>query len=179
MKDTDIIDLFWLRSETAIAELGKKYDRIARCVTMNILHDRLDTEECMNDSYLAMWNTIPPERPYNLPAFFVSVTRNIALKLYRHKTAIKRRVVMEELTDITTFSPSPEDDINYAAEIISAFLSTQKKRYRVLFIQRYYMGESVRRAAEYVGMTENQANVRLSRMRMQLKKILEKEGVMI
>ena len=70
MNDADIISLFWARSETAITELGNKYDRLARSVAMNILHDRLDTEECMNDSYLGMWNSLPPEKPQILPAFF-------------------------------------------------------------------------------------------------------------
>lgn len=83
MTDADTIGLFWARSETAITELGKKYDRLARSVAMNILRDRLDTEECMNDSYLGMWNSLPPEKPQVLPAFFTAITRNLALKLYR------------------------------------------------------------------------------------------------
>ena len=179
MNDADIIGLFWERSEDAITELAGKYDRLARSVAMNILHDRLDTEECMNDSYLGMWNSLPPEKPQILPAFFTAITRNLALKLYRYKSASKRNAIMEELTDLTTTTPSPEEEIGYAANIISCFLSTQDKKSRVLFMRRYYMGESVADAAKTVGMTENHAGVRLSRMRAKLKKILEKEGITV
>lgn len=179
MNDADIIELFWARSETAITELGNKYDRLARSVAMNILHDRSDTEEVMNDSYLGMWNSLPPERPRVLPAFFTAMTRNLALKLYRYKSASKRNAIMEELTDMTTATPSPEEEINFAADIISCFLSTQDQQSRVLFMRRYYLGESVADAAKAVGITENHAGVKLSRMRAKLKKILDKEGIKI
>lgn len=179
MNDADIIGLFWKRSETAIAELSNKYDRLARSVAMNILHDRLDTEECMNDSYLGMWNTLPPQRPQVLPAFFTALTRNTALKLYRNKSASKRNAIMEELTDLVTATPSPEEDINCAAEVISDFLSTLDKPSRVLFMRRYYMGESVADAAKAVGITENHAGVKISRMRAKLKKKLYEEGIIV
>jgi len=179
MNDAEIIDLFWNRSETAISELAGKYDRLARSVAMNILHDRLDTEECMNDSYLGMWNTLPPEKPQVLPAFFTAITRNLALKLYRYKSASKRYVITEELTDMVGIVPSPENEIQYASEWISAYLSTQDKRSRVLFMRRYYLGESVADAAKAVGMNENSAGVKLSRMRAKLKKILEEEGIQL
>lgn len=179
MNDADIIDLFWSRSETAITELSNKYDRLARSVAMNILHDSQDTEECMNDSYLGMWNNLPPERPQVLPAFFTSITRNLALKLYRFKSAAKRRAVMEELTDFVTSTPSPEEEITFAAEIISDYLSTLDKSSRVLFMRRYYLGESIADAARSVGISENHAGVKLSRMRNRLKKILEEEGVIV
>ena len=179
MNDAEIISLFWCRSESAITELGNKYDRLARSVAMNILHDRLDTEECMNDSYLGMWNSLPPEAPEVLPAFFTAVTRNLALKLYRYKKASKRNAIMEELTDLSAEMPSPEEEINYTAEIINNFLKYQSKRDRILFMRRYYLGESVADAANNVGITENLAGVRLSRMRSKLKKFLESEGVIL
>ena len=179
MNDADIIGLFWARSENAITELSNKYDRLARSVAMNILHDRLDAEECMNDSYLGMWNTLPPQRPQVLPAFFTALTRNIALKLYRYKSASKRNAIMEELTDLVNATSSPEEEINRAAEVISDFLSTLDKPSRVLFMRRYYMGESVADAAKTVGITENYAGVKLSRMRAKLKAKLEKEGIAV
>lgn len=179
MNDADIIELFWARSETAITELSNQYDHLARSVAINILHDRLDAEECMNDSYLGMWNSLPPEKPQVLPAFFTAITRNIALKLYRYKSASKRNAIMEELTDIITVSPAPEEEINFAAEVISNFLSAQDKSSRVLFMRRYYIGESVADAARAVGMTENHAGVKLFRMRAKLRKKLEKEGIIV
>lgn len=179
MNDMDIIDLFWARSETAITELSNKYDRIARSVAMNILHDQLDTEECMNDSYLGMWNRLPPERPRILPAFFTAITRNIALKLYRYKSASKRNAIMEEFTDFFRMIPSTEEEINDIAEVISDFLDTLDKSSRILFMRRYYLGESVADAAKAVGITENHAGVKLSRMRSKLKAKLEKEGILV
>ena len=179
MKDSEIIDLFWTRSENAISELCKKYDRLARSVAMNILHDARDAEECMNDSYLCMWKSIPPEKPEVLPAFFTAVTRNTALKRYRHKTAQIRSAPTEELSENAASARSPEEEINGAAEIISDFLSTLDKPSRVLFMRRYYMGESVRNAAKTVGISENHAGVKLSRMRAALKKRLEKEGISV
>lgn len=179
MNDADIIGLFWARSETAITTLADKYDRLARSVAMNILHDRLDTEECMNDSYLGMWNSLPPEKPQVLSAFFTAITRNIALKLYRYKSASKRNAIMEELTDLVTAAPSPEEEIDSVAEVISEYLSTLDKPSRVLFMRRYYMGESVADAAKAIGVTENYAGVKLSRMRGKLKKELEEAGIIV
>ncbi len=176
MNDIDIIELFWARNETAISELGNKYDRLARSVAMNILRDPSDTEECMNDSYFAMWNSIPPEKPLVLPAFFTALTRNLALKRYKHNTAKKRTAVFVELTDWVAATPSTEEAINYAAEIISHYLSTVDKPSRVLFMRRYYLCESVAEAAKAVGITESHANVKLARMRKKLKKILMEEG---
>lgn len=124
-----------------------------------------------------MWNSLPPKRPQVLPAFFTRITRNAALNHYRYKNAAKRNAIMVELTDLTSSVPSPEEEINYAGEIISAFLEKQDKQSRVLFMRRYYMGESIRDAADAVGMTENAATVKLHRMRAKLKEVLSKEGI--
>lgn len=179
MNDTDIIDLFWARSESAIEELGKKYDRLARSVAMKFLRDRQDVEECMNDSYLGMWNSLPPNRPRVLPAFFTALTRNTALKRVRYNTAAKRKALMAELTDLTGSAPSPEEEIDGAASVISRYLSGEDRTSRVLFMRRYYLGESIREAGEAVGLSENAAGVRLSRMRKKLKKLLEQEGITV
>jgi len=179
VNDAEIIGLFWTRSETAITALADKYDRLARSVAMNILHDRLDTEECMNDSYLGMWNSLPPEKPQVLSAFFTAITRNLALKLYRYKSASKRNAIMEELTDLVTATSSPEEEIDSVAEVISEYLSTLDKPSRVLFMRRYYMGESVADAAKAIGVTENHAGVKLSRMRRKLKRKLEEAGIIV
>jgi len=120
VNDAEIIGLFWTRSETAITALADKYDRLARSVAMNILHDRLDTEECMNDSYLGMWNSLPPEKPQVLSAFFTAITRNLALKLYRYKSASKRNAIMEELTDLVTATSSPEEEEEAAVNLENA-----------------------------------------------------------
>lgn len=177
MNDTQIMDLFWSRSENAIGALAEKYGRLAESVASNILNDPMDTEECMNDSYLGMWNSLPPNRPAVLPAFFVALTRNVALKLYRRRSAAKRSAVLQELGDITDPTPSPEEQINEAAGIISGFLDGLDQRSRVLFMRRYYMGEPIAAAAKAVGMSENAATVRLSRLRAKLKIKLESEDI--
>lgn len=177
MNDTDIIDLFWARSEKAISALADKYGRLARSVAMNILSDRLDAEECVNDSYLGMWNSLPPQRPQVLPAFFTKITRNLALNRYRYNTAKKRQAIMEELSDFVSTTPSPEEEINYAGQVISMFLESQDKQSRVLFMRRYFMGDSVKDAGAAVGIKENTAAVKLARMRAKLKEVLLKEGI--
>lgn len=174
--DTEIVDLFWSRSENAITELKDKYDRLAMSVAMNVLHDREDAEECVNDSYLEMWNRLPPERPKILPAFFTVVARNNALDRLRYNNAKKRGAVTEELVETDAAAPSPEEEINFAGEVITTYLSTVDRRSRVLFMRRYYLGESAAEAARAVGMTANHASVKLSRMREKLKKILIEEG---
>ena len=179
MNDADIIELFFNRSEGAIKALEEKYDRQARSVAMNILGDSQDAEECMNDSYFGMWNSIPPERPEVLPAYFTAVTRNTALKLYRKRRASKRTVIMEELTDMTSGVTLFEDDVDRVSVIINGFLAKQDKRARVLFMRRYYFGDSIPEAAKAVGMTVNGATVKLSRMRARLKKELESEGIIV
>ena len=177
MNDIQIIDLFWARSENAIDELANKHGRLAESVASNILNNRMDTEECMNDSYLGMWNSLPPNRPAVLPAFFVALTRNTALKLYRRRSAMKRSAILQELSDLTDPTPSPEEQINEAASVISDFLDGLDKQSRVLFMRRYYLGDSIAVAAKAVGMSENAATVKLSRLRVKLKIKLESEGI--
>ncbi len=179
MNDSEIVALFWAREECAIGELDGKYGRVARSVAMNILSDKCDTDECMNDSYYGMWQSLPPNKPRALQAFFIAVTRNTALKLYRYRSAARRNVIMEELTEFSGSSPSPEDEINYTAQVISDFLDTLDRRSRVLFMRRYYLGESIADAAKHVGITENHASVKLSRIRARLKKELIEEGIYI
>ncbi|MBQ8510499.1 MAG: sigma-70 family RNA polymerase sigma factor [Clostridia bacterium] len=179
MNDIAIIELFWQRSERAIERLAEKYGRLAESVAMNILHDRLDTEECMNDSYLGMWNSLPPERPRMLPAYFTAITRNLALKRCRYRHTAGRSAILCELTDLCGSTPSPEEELNEAARIIGEFLEKLDKPSRVLFMRRYYLCESVADAAEAIGISENTAGVRLSRMRAKLKKMLESEGILV
>ncbi|MBE6540870.1 MAG: sigma-70 family RNA polymerase sigma factor [Ruminococcaceae bacterium] len=179
MNDTEIIDLFWARSENAITELQTKYDKYARAVAMNILRDPLDTDECMNDSYLGMWNSLPPHRPQILPAFFTAVTRNTALKLYRYRSSPKRPAPTEELTDLVGSVPSPEEEIGGISESISEFLATLERDSRILFMLRYYLGESISDCAKTMGISDGSARVKLMRLRNKLKEKLEKEGFTI
>ncbi len=179
MEDTEIISLFWSRSEDAITALAKKYGRLARSVAMHLLGNPLDAEECVNDSYLCMWNSLPPNRPTLLSAFFVGITRNQAMKRLKAGTAQKRSALFCELDDFTGSQDATEEELDRTGDIISAFLDTLDVPSRTLFVRRYYYGESIRKAAGSIGITENNASVKLFRIRDKLRQVLEKEGIQV
>ncbi len=183
MEDPDIIDLYWERSENAIAETDAKYKGLCMHVANNILHNDSDAEECLNDTYLAVWNAIPSKRPRYLPAFICRVMRNIALKRCEHENARKRRPeVLLSLDELDECIPSTEDveaacDAEELGRIISSFLRQQPKRNRMIFLRRYWYFDSQSKLAESFGMSENAVKQLLFRMRGQLKEYLEKEGL--
>ena len=150
---------------------------------MNILGNPQDAEEAVNDTYMALWNAIPPERPDPLAGYVHRTGRNVALKKYRHRAAQKRstqyEVSLKELSDILP-GPSIEEllDARELGQAIDRFLDTISKENRVLFLRRYWFGDSVKHLAKATGMSENTVSVRLSRLRSQLKVYLaEKEGL--
>lgn len=175
--DKTIIDLFWSRSESAIPALSEKYGRIAGRVAMNILGDPRDSEECLDDGYMGMWNSLPPNRPDSLCAYFVAMVRNLALRLYRYKHAVKRSAIMCELDDLITGSAVTDADSRAITAVLNKFLASLDRGSRLLFTRRYYLGMSIPEAADGLGITENNASVRLSRLRAKLKKMLESEGI--
>ncbi len=179
MDDNEIVDLFRKRSENALSALEGAYGRLARSAARAILRDERDVEECLNDSFLVMWNRIPAENPACLPAFFVSVTRKIALKIVRYRDAAKRGIVPEEYDDGSAVSRETRETMGIVSDVLSDFLGRLDTRSRVLFLRRYYLGESVAEAARATGITENHAGVKLLRLRAKLKKELEKEGITI
>ena len=185
MEDEKIIDLFFDRSELAITELDAKYGKFCRRLSRNILSDSRDTEECLNDAYLALWNTIPPERPAPLLTYLCKTVRNLSLKLYHKKTAAKRNsvydVAMEELEDCLS-SPDTveaEADANELTLLIEAFLNMLSQENRVIFIRRYWFSDAYAEIANQTGLTEKTVSVRLTRLRKQLKQYLKEKGVII
>lgn len=185
MEDEKIIDLFFDRSEQAITELDAKYGKFCRNLSRNILNDSRDTEECLNDAYLALWNSIPPERPSPLLTYLCKVLRNLSLKLYHRKTAAKRNsvcdVVMEELEDCLSSHDTVEAEAD-AKELIrhiEAYLDTLSQENRVIFIRRCWFSDSYEEIAKQTGLTEKTVSVRLTRLRKQLKHYLEEKGVII
>ena len=185
MEDSRIIELFFERSEQAIKELSDKYGMICRRVADNVLNDRRDSEACVNDAYLGVWNTIPPKRPDPLLSYVCRIVRNLALKKYHENTAKKRNsfydVALDEISDCFPSSVSVEDEVsaNEVAKIIDKFLETLDRHSRVMFIRRYYFSESIESIAELFGRSAHYVSVRLSRIRKALKKHLIKEGVLI
>lgn len=182
MEDKKILDLLWNRIESAIDALAKKFGKRLLYTAMNILGNPQDAEEAVNDTYMALWNTIPPERPDPLSGYVHRTGRNVALKKQRYLTAQKRRsqydVSLEELADVL---PGPYmEDLLDARELglaIDRFLDTVSKENRILFLRRYWFGDSVKHLAKTTGLSENTISVRLSRLRSQLKSyLMDKEG---
>lgn len=181
MEDQKIIELFFARSELAIQALEAKYEKLLYKISFHILQDSEDVAECLNDTYLGVWNAIPPARPNPLSAFVCKITRNLSLKKYRANTAAKRNssleVSLEELEPCIP-TPSAEEEWN-AQELgreINRFLHTLDAENRVLFVRRYWFADAVCDIARDMKMSENLVSVRLKRIRKQLKKYLEQEG---
>ena len=184
MNDERIVALFFERSEQAIVELDKKYGRACHAVSYNILNDRQDAEECVNDAYLGAWNAIPPAKPDPLLPFVCRIVRNISLKRYAQRTAVKRNsrydVALEELEGCLASSTSIEEEIaqRELAQVIEAFLDTLSKENRVIFLRRYWFSDAYSDIAARVGLTEKNVSVRLTRMRKELRKYLVEREVL-
>lgn len=182
MEDQDILALFLERSDRALAELEKKYGARCAAVARNVLRDPLDAEECVNDAYLAAWNTIPPQRPEALGAYVCRLVRNRAVTRYHANTAQKRNSFYDAALDELAESLASRETVDsaLAAErlpaLLDAFLDTLRAEERVLFVRRYWYADSLEDAAARVGITRAHAAVRLSRTRAKLRDYLRKEG---
>ncbi|MBR0207612.1 MAG: sigma-70 family RNA polymerase sigma factor [Oscillospiraceae bacterium] len=183
MTDKEIIDLFFERSEQAIAELDKSHGGAVRRIARNILGDPGDAEECVNDAYLAVWNKIPPERPAPLRTYVCRIARNLAARRYRYDTAQKRGsgydLALDELAGLVPDRGGVEEAVaaRELAGIINAFLDTLSYEDRFLFMRRYWYADSLSEAAAMAGLSYGAAAVRLHRVREKLRKQLLKEGV--
>ncbi|MCI9385509.1 MAG: RNA polymerase sigma factor [Lachnospiraceae bacterium] len=183
MEDNEIIELFWQRSQQAIAETDGKYGGRLQSLSMNILHDREDAEECVNDTYHATWNTLPPQRPNYFFAYLAKLARNFSFGKYDYYHAQKRNVTVVELSDeIENCIPSPNDleqkmDSREIGRIISEFLYTQSPEMRMVFVRRYWYMESIKDISLAFHSSESKVKSILFRMRNRLREHLEKEGV--
>ncbi len=177
MEDERIVALFFERSELAIRALDDKYGALCRAVAFNILADAQDAEECVSDAYLGAWNAIPPARPDRLRAYIIKIVRNLSVKAYRTKRAVKRSgymVALEELDECIADKKTVEDTVE-AAElggIIERFLDTLSAKERVIFMRRYAFADSYAEIAERVGVSEKNVSVRLSVTRQKLRQHL-------
>ena len=185
MEDRNIIELFTERSERAIVELSEKYGNVCMKVAYNVLGNKEDSEECVNDAYLGTWNTIPPTRPHSLLAYVCQIVRNISLKRYHLKKAIKRNstygVAMEELDACLSSASTVEDEIETKelVRIIESFLDTLSSENRVIFLQRYWFSDSYSDIAKKVGISEKSVSVRLSRIRRKMRDYLVEREVLV
>jgi len=185
MDDSKIIALFFARSESAIAALAEKYGKLCQHIAMNILGNPEDAEECVNDAYLGAWNTIPPQKPNPLRTYLCRIVRNIAVTRYHTNTAQKRNshydVALEELEECL-FSPVDTENTLLAKELshlLDRFLLQLDTRSRVMFVRRYWYGDSVAAIAEAFAMRPNSVSVQLSRTRGKLRAFLTKEGYLL
>ena len=181
MDDNKLIQLLWARNADALHLLDRKFGARLLSTAWNILGNPMDAEETVNDTYLAVWNTIPPQRPNPFAAFIYRICRNLALKRYRDNTAQKRDTTyLLSLEELAGCIPGPcleeSFDARELGRLIDAFLFTLSNDNRNLFLRRYWFGDSVKDLARAFGLTQNAASVRLSRIRSQLKEYLMKEG---
>lgn len=182
LEDSKIIELFFARVEQAIVELSAKYGAVCSRIARNILKNDLDAEECVNDTYLAAWNTIPPQKPNPLRTYIFRIVRNIAITKYHANTSEKRNsyydVALEELENCFAASVTVEQEIS-AKELsvqIDRFLATLDEENQIMFVRRYWYSDSISDIAERFKMSNNNVSVRLSRIRDKLKVHLKKEG---
>ena len=176
MTDQEIINLFFARDEQAIVETDRQYGPVCMRTAMRILDSRPDAEECLNDTYLKAWNSIPPERPNVLAAFLCRITRNLAITRYRATRRHKRNKDLElSLSELAECIPAAEEDgtLRY---LIDSFLRSADELDRRLFLGRYFHNYTVRRMAKAYGLTENAVSLRLYKMREKLRAYLAKEG---
>lgn len=183
MDDEKIIDLYWQRSESAIALTAEKYGRYTWAIAYHILSSVEDSEECVNDAYIRVWNSIPPQRPNSLAAFLGTIVRNLSLDRYRAQKAEKRgaghpAMVLDELASCVPGNDAASlDDRLALTELLNQFLAKQSPKTRKIFMRRYWYFDSVKEIAEMYALTEGSVKMQLTRTRRALKKYLETEGV--
>ncbi len=186
MDDKEIVALYWERKEQAITESENKYGRYCFSIAYNILRSHEDSEECVNDTYVKAWNSIPPKRPEKLSVYLGKITRNIALDVLDKLSAKKRgsteiTLVLDEISECIPSPRSTEKEIDNLAltENLNSFLKTLKSENRKIFLQRYWYMMSVREIARENFCTESKVKMSLMRTRENLRIFLEKEGVEI
>lgn len=183
MDDFSIIELYHQRDERAIVESDKKYGALCRSIALRLLSFREDAEECVNDTWHAAWNTMPPDRPQALGAFLGRITRNLSVSRWRRDHAQKRydgiTILLSELEDCVPDFNTVEAELNrqQISQSISTWLDSLTDIDRRLFIRRYWYGDQVKELAAELGERANTVTQRLLRVRKALRTFLESEGV--
>lgn len=185
MEDSKIIELYFERKEAAIQASQEKYEPYCLAVARNILTDRSDAEECVNDTWMRAWNAIPPHRPERLSVFLGKITRNLALNRWRGSRAAKRGegeipLALSELEECLAGGETPEEQLDgqALAGAVTEFLRTQPVLKRMMFVRRYWYLNSIPAIAQQLSISEGKVKSTLYRMRQELWKKLEQEGLL-
>ena len=186
LEDSKIIDLYWARKEQALAETDAKYGNYCRTIARNILRNFEDTEECVSDTWLHAWNSMPPQRPGILSAFLGRITRNLSFDRCKYQQAAKRGggalpLALDELGECIPASGRVEHELEQKelAAAIDRFLRTLPEKDCNLFLRRYWYIDSISVIADRYGMKENTVKSILFRTREKLRKFLGEEGIAV
>ena len=185
MEDSQIIELYFARDESAIQASQEKYEPYCLAVARNILPDQSEAEECVNDTWLRAWNAMPPHRPARLSAFLGKITRNLALNRWRSRRTARRGggevpPALAELEECVAGGETPEEqmDAKALAEAVTAYLRGQSALKRMVFIRRYWYLNTVPVIARQLSMSEGKVKSMLHRMRLELREKLGEEGLL-
>jgi len=182
MEDKVIISYFLERNEDAIKFIQEKYGNYCFRIASNILVDSRDAEECVNDTWNVVWNSIPPIIPISLRAYLSRVTRNLAITRYRSYHSQKRNdnmvFLMDELEECITSTIRIDEETNLSllTGLIDGWLKEQESNDRIMFLRRYYMCESLSNIAKHFNMTENRVAQKMHKLRKSLKNYLDGKG---
>lgn len=183
MDDEKIIEMFFARNELALNETERKYGRYCYAVSYRILNSNEDSEECVNDTWLAAWNAIPPKKPDSLRGFLARICRNISLDRLDFLKADKRNQnVTEAFEELEAFLSGGEENIPeemFMREAVNRFLASLDRKTRIIFMRRYWYFCSIPEIAEGMGISENSVRVTLHRTKLRMKSFFEKEGITI
>lgn len=183
MSEKEIVELLYAKDIQALDALKDKYSKLCKSISFNILSNEMDAEECVNDTFLKVWNSIPPQRPQDLTAYIAKLTRNTALDRYRKNTSRKRAqdnatLILDEIGEIVSGKDSVEDEL-YDKELmkeINIFLYNLSDEKRSVFVMRYFYGESIEKIAKRYGKLSGTVSVILTRTRREMKIYLQKRG---
>lgn len=184
MRDKEIIELYWQRSEHAVSETAAKYGNYCTHIARNILFDISDAEECVNDTWLRTWDAIPPARPNRLSTFLGKITRNLAINQYQKSHAAKRGfgqvpLALSELEACISGTGTPEQTVEDAliTQALDTFLAELDETSRKVFVRRYWYLSDTKEIARDYKMSVSKVKSILHRLRAKLREHLEKEGI--
>lgn len=183
LSDEAIIELYWNREERAIKATDEKYGKYLFTIAYNIVRDELDCEECLDDTYLGTWNSIPPTRPTLFQVFLAKIMRNVALDRFRKKSAAKRIpsemiVSLDEIDGYLPYDASVEEAvlIQEISRVLNEYLGSLSDRDEFIFVCRYYYSDTISDIAKMLDLNSKTVSAALLKLREGLKDRLEKEG---